>query len=427
MAYVFAGYTFDRDAGLKFGAKDVALPPKERALLHFLLCANGKTVSKDEVVHELWHGGAASDESISRVVYRLRLAMQASGGPPVVSTVYNGGFRITAVIHAYQDIPRSRMTSLVESRQAHIVWPMLVSGREFAARQSPKDIAIALQAVTAASSIDPAYVPTWIAIAELHVLQAMRNMVPPRQAGRAALKAVQRVFELSPEYGPGLAIRGWVRALVEGELRAGLADLDSAMQQDPEYWVTCLLRAWVVLALGDRDEALAMARRAHALNSFSMFVSAAVPQFLMYAGQTAEALQTAQALALRFPGLDSVQEVLSIILCVAGRMEDALACARRAAELGLGLPLMQGQLAYVLARLNRVDEVRRLLDTMEVPGMTPPYVAIAVIWLALGERERALSHLRQAKEQGIPQFFSVRDDPRLGALQKDAVFRALWE
>jgi len=427
MAYVFAGYTFDRDTGLKFGATAVALPPKERDLLHFLLRANGKTVSKDEVVHELWRGGVASDESISRAVYRLRLSMQASGGPPVVTTVYNGGFRITAVIHEYLDMPRSHMSALVESRQAHIVWPMLVSGREFAARQSPKDISTALQAVTAASFIDPTYVPTWITIAELHVLQAMRSLVPPRQAGRAALKAVQRVFELSPDYGPALAIRGWVRALVDGDLRAGLADLDSAMQQDSEYWVTCLLRAWVVLALGERSEALDMARRAHALNSFSMFVSAAVPQFLMYAGQIAEALQTAQALALRFPGLDSVQEVLSIILCVDGKMEDALTCARRAAELGQGLPLMQGQLAYVLARLNRVDEVHRLLVGMEVPGMAPPYVAIAVIWLALGERERALNNLRQAQEHGAPQFFSVRNDPRLGAVQDDTAFRSLWD
>ena len=427
MAYVFAGYTFDRDSGLKFGSREIALPPKERELLHFLLRANGKVVSKDEVVQHVWHGGVASDESIARAVYRLRLAMQAAGGPPVVSTVYNGGFRIAAAIHACVDAPLARVAAMVESRHANIVWPMLLSGREFAARMSAPDIALALQAATAVTALDPSYVPGWVAIAEFHVLQAMRVIVPPRQAGRAALAAVQRALELNPEYGPGLAIRGWVRALVEGELREGLRDLDRALLQDAEYWGTCLLRAGVLQALGARTEAVTMARQAQELNAFSVYVGAAVPQYLMYAGQMTEALQAAQMLVQRFPSVDSVQEIMSIILSVLGRLDDALAYAQHAVDLGVGAPIMQGQLSYVLARLQRHDEVRCLLRAMEAPGLVPPHAAMTPVWLALGERERAMQSLLDAKALGAPQFFSLRDDPRLGGVQHDPAFQALWD
>ena len=225
MAYIFAGYSFDSETGLKFGAKEIILPPKERALLHFLLRSAGKTVSKDDVVRDVWRGGVASDESISRAVYRLRLAMQAAGGPPVVTTVYNGGFRISAVIHERLREPGSSVAELMLSRQAHRVLPMIISGREFAARLSPQDISNALRAANAAALADPGYVPAWVAIAEFHVLQAIRSALAPRLAGQLALAAAHHALELNADCGPALAIRGWVLAMIEGHLRSGLEQL----------------------------------------------------------------------------------------------------------------------------------------------------------------------------------------------------------
>lgn len=426
MAYIFAGYSFDRETGLKFGTKEISLPPKERDLLHFLLRADGKTVSKDDVVRDVWQGGIASDESISRAVYRLRLAMQAAGGPPVVSTVYNGGFRISAAIQQRLRAPGSSVAEWLLSPQVHRVLPMIISGREFAARLSPQDISSALRAANAAATADPGYVPAWIAIAEFHVLQAIRSALAPRLAGQLAWAAAQRALELNGACGPALAICGWVRAMIEGDLRGGLTQLDVALRQDSEYWGTCILRAWVLQALGARDEAVVMAQQAFALNPQSLFVAAALPQYLMYAGQREKAQSCAHDMVECFPNVDGVQEIMSILLCAQGRWEAALTHAQRAADLGAQSPLMHGQLAYVLARLQRVEEVQRALEFMYLPERPVPYTALAVVYWALGDRTQTLQCLRDARAHGVPQFFGLRDDPRLAGLAQDAEFLALW-
>ena len=432
MEYVFAGYTFDTESGLQFAGRAIALPPKERELLSFLVHSNGRIVSKDQVVRAVWHGGVASDESISRAVYRLRLSMQAAGGPPVVSTVYNGGFRISAPIHV-RNVPVSLPTPTPTSTPAlgriedtHLLHPMVQSSREFAARLSARDLTLALRAANAAVTLDPAYVPGWQAIGEFHILQAMRWLVPSRQAGQQALLAAERALALDPKCGAALAIRGWVRSLVEGDLQAGMHDLNRALGQDPSSWLVCHLHAWVLQAAGACEEALAAVQRAQSLNPYSLYIAAAVPQYLMYAGQLDAALASALELARQFPSLDSVHEVASILLSVRGRLVDALLHAQRAAALGQGVPLMQGQLAYVLARLEREDEVRRVLHTMTAPGQVAPHTALALVHMGRGDRRGALQCLREAKLDGMPQFFGMRDDPRFASVALDADFQALW-
>lgn len=426
MAYIFAGYSFDSEIGLKFDGKEITLPPKERALLLFLLRANGRIVSKDDVVRDVWHGGVVSDESISRAVYRLRLAMHAAGGPPVVTTVYNGGFRISAAIQERLREPGSSIAEWMLSQKVHRVLPMIVSGREFAARLSPEDISSALRAANAAALLDPDYVPAWIAIAEFHVLQSIRSALAPRLAGQLALAAAHRALELNAECGPALAICGWVRAILEGDLQSGREQIDAAMRQDAEYWGTCMLRAWVMQAQRLHGEAVEMARQAFALNPESMFVAAALPQYLMYSGQKEQALACAEDMLQRFSNVDGVQEVMSILLSAEGQWELALTHAQRAADLGAQSPLMHGQLAYVLAHLRREDEVQRALDFMCSAGRPVPHTALAVVHCAQGNPTAALECLREARVHGMPQFFGMRDDPRFATLANEAAFQAIW-
>jgi hypothetical protein len=55
-----------------------------------------------------------------------------------------------------------------------------------------------------------------------------------------------------------------------------------------------------------------------------------------------------------------------------------------------------------------------------------PSAALAPVYLALGERDRAIALLQDASERGIPQFASTRDDPRLASLHGDPVVEAVW-
>ena len=427
MPYVFAGYWYDVDAGLQFSGQRIALPPKERELLEFLLRSQGRTVSKDAVVQAVWNGGIASDESIARVVYRLRLAMQAAGGPPVVSTVYNGGFRLTAAVQWQPATGPALDGDPVgePDRSRNGLLPALMgASRDFAARATVGDLNQALRAAAAAAALAPDKPSVWVGLAELYVQQAVRGFGAPRLAGQRALDAAERALALHPECPSALAVRGWVRGLIARDLKAGTDDLDRALRGDESCWLISGLRAPVMQAVGAHTEAIAMARQVRALNPQGLYGVDLLPTQLLLAGQVDAALLCAGEILGQFPTVVAAHTALALAWSAQGALDESLRVVEHALGRGLNAPALQGQRAYVLARKGRIAEARNALSLMDVPGAERAPAAQVVAHLALGQTQAALACWLQAKADGAPQYFTIFADPRLAAVAQKTDY--LW-
>lgn len=425
VVYKFANYSFDAHAGLVYDGKPVHLPPKEKGLLQALLAARGQIVRKEELMVRVWGTNETSDESISRTIYRLRVAMQSAGGPEVVETVYNSGFRVTAVVRETTMKESSALNALTHSMRPNAI-AALISAREFLARQSVEDIEVAAHAARLAISLDASYAAAWSTLAEIRIFQAMRSLRPPREAGWLAKEAAQAALQIDPQSAGALAILGWVRVMIEQDCVHGMNDLDQALAIDADYWMATLLRGWALQAAGRQEEAVQMMRRTQELNASSYAVNAMVPLYMLLAGQGSEALAPAQELAKRFPTVDHAQGIAAVIASVNAQHEEAVAYGWRAMELAPHTPLLHAPLASALAHAGRHEEARGVLQAIEASPLPRPSAALAPVYLALGERERAIEALRDACERGVPQFATTRDDPRLQSLHGDPVVEQLW-
>lgn len=423
--FKFANYTFDFHAGLEFDGKPVHLPPKEKGLLNALLTARGQIVRKEDLMVKVWGTYETSDESISRTVYRLRVAMQSSGGPEVVETVYNSGFRVTVTIREVTLNESSSLNALTHSLRPNAI-AALMSAREFLARQSVEDIDAAANAVRLAISLDPSFSAAWATLAEIRIFQAMRSLRPPREAGWLAKEAAQTALSIDPQSASALSILGWVRVMIDQDCDRGLDDMDRALAIDPDYWFTNMLRGWVMQAAGRHDESVQMMRRALELNSVSHAVNSILALYLMLAGKVSEGLDVAMALAKRFPTVDNSQGIACLLCSVNGMHEEALVFGRKTMELAPDTPMMHAPLAYALAVSGRQAEARDLLLAMEASGLPQPAASIAPVYLALGDRAKAIALLVDASERGVPQFAWTRDDPRLATLRGDPVVERAW-
>lgn len=423
--FKFANYTFDSHAGLVYDGQPVHLPPKEKGLLQALLVARGQIVRKEDLMVKVWGTNETSDESISRTVYRLRVAMQSSGGPEVVETVYNSGFRVTVPIREVTMKESSSLNSLTHSLRPNAI-AALISAREFLARQSVEDIEAAAHAVRLAISLDPSFAAAWATLAEIRIFQAMRSLRPPREAGWLAKEAAQTALNIDPQSAPAMAISGWVRVLIDQDCARGLDDLDRAIVVDPDYWVANMLRGWALQAAGRHEEAVQMMRRALELNPVSHSVNSTLALYLMLADQCAEGLEVALDLAKRFPTVDNSQGIASMLCSIHGMHDEAVAFGQRAMELAPHTPLMHTPLAYALAHAGRSDEARKVLSIVEASSLPQPTASIAPVYLALGDREKAIALLQDASERGVPQFAWTRDDPRLQSLRGDPVVERCW-
>src|SRR4029077_1300307 len=91
-SYGFAGYTLDQRRGcLRAGDREIELRPKSFALLRYLVENAGRLVPKDELVNAIWPSVVVTDESLTRCVSDVRLALN-DGGQRIIKTVPRRGY-----------------------------------------------------------------------------------------------------------------------------------------------------------------------------------------------------------------------------------------------------------------------------------------------------------------------------------------------
>src|ERR1700722_8755675 len=96
--YSFAGYTLDlRQGCLRAGDRQIELRPKSFALLCYLVENAGRLVPKDELVNALWPSVVVTDESLTRCVSDVRLALD-DVGQGIIKTVPRRGYLLAAPV-----------------------------------------------------------------------------------------------------------------------------------------------------------------------------------------------------------------------------------------------------------------------------------------------------------------------------------------
>ncbi|MCB0279515.1 MAG: winged helix-turn-helix domain-containing protein, partial [Calditrichaeota bacterium] len=73
---------------------DIRLEPKVNDLLLIFLESNGRTVTKEELFDQLWSGQIVTDDSLKRVISKLRSVLKDTvGSPKYIETITGKGYR----------------------------------------------------------------------------------------------------------------------------------------------------------------------------------------------------------------------------------------------------------------------------------------------------------------------------------------------
>lgn len=95
LQYKFNNFYFKNGYLLTSDLCEIALAPKEKAVLHFLLERANTVITKEALITHVWRGGMVSDESLTRCIYVLRRALGQSDTNRFIETVYGKGYRFT--------------------------------------------------------------------------------------------------------------------------------------------------------------------------------------------------------------------------------------------------------------------------------------------------------------------------------------------
>ena len=177
--YRFAEYAFEPERGLEGRLGRIPLRARDAHLLHLMLEADGRVVTKDTIAGTVWPDRDVSDDSITQSVRRLRLAMPSMAGRRIVQTVYGSGVRIGVLVERL-DAGAAAPARVARRTEAEAY---LISAREASARRSVVGIATAVEAALHAIELDPRFAQAWSALSEFRLMQVARGIAPPRAAG----------------------------------------------------------------------------------------------------------------------------------------------------------------------------------------------------------------------------------------------------
>jgi TolB-like protein/DNA-binding winged helix-turn-helix (wHTH) protein len=269
-------------------------------------------------------------------------------------------------------------------------WQQYLRGQYFYGRREPGDIERSLAAYEAAVSADPSIGRAWAGIAAA-VSLLVYDYGLPRDIGLprirdAALKAVA----LDPEWADGHVRLGRYYHLV-GDGAAARRHFERANALDPDSPLVLGGRAGHAAEQGRIQEAVALQRRAAAVDPLTVVTVSNLANFLYYAGELEEARATVNAVndLGRIPGNDGI---LGRILVLERNFEGALAVA----DAGDGTAEYEQIRALALHGLHRTREADASLQRLIQIAGDREALLVAEVLAYRSETDAAMQWLARA-------------------------------
>ena len=309
-------------------------------------------------------------------------------------------------------------------------YQLFLKARQSMGRVTEKGLQAALGDCERALAMEPRYAPGHELIAWIYIILGMGHgagTLKPREAHARAREAALLALECDPLYGPAYGTLGSLQFMVDYDWAGAEQSLKRGLELSPGN--AGMLDAYGLLLSGQLrfDEAIAVQKRARALDPLSTMVASDLATALLRAGRHEEAVAEARSLVERDPAYPLGHSTLGWGCLFSGRVEKGLAELRAAVSLSPENTLLLAQLgeAYgLLGHRDRTLEILSQLEQMARERYVTPY-HFAYVYTGLRENDKALDALEQAFEErsggvygikGSFLFTTLREHPRFSAL-----------
>jgi TolB-like protein/Flp pilus assembly protein TadD len=295
-------------------------------------------------------------------------------------------------------------------------------------RRTPQDLEKALEHLTAASEIDPAFAPASGAMGLCYVTLVLYGLREPADAMALARASVERALRIDRTDTAALSARACIRSIHDWDAAGSERDFKEVIAASPsdatahQWYATNLLAP--LGRFGEARRALARARELDPLSP-SIIVSTGFVSYL--AGDLSGAIALMERALSLDPTFSAARYFLGATLMAAGRGAEAVASLEAAAE-GMGhSPEVLAALAVVCARSGDPARTASLLQSL-VDARSTRYVSFAltsVVRASLGDLDGAFADMARAIDARAveviwlevrPVYAPLRADPRFPAL-----------
>ena len=307
-----------------------------------------------------------------------------------------------------------------------VAWREYAYGRYQWERRNEEGLRRALEFFSSAERRDPRFALAAAGIADTWALLGIFNLEPTARAGAEARAAAERAVALDGELAEGVAALGHVLMIYEREWASAGNLSRRALELKPTFAQPHVWLAMLATFARRHDEALHHMELARGLEPKSLVFSALNGSLLHFAGRLAEAREELESVIETEPRAPLPRHFLARVLNSMGDGAAALRAIEGVTEPGPGSFSNAGR---AFALLGRASDARAEIARVAALGEQGFGVGydLALIHVALGERNAALDALEHALEppsimlgylNSEPGFASLRDQPRFRSFSR---------
>jgi TolB-like protein/DNA-binding winged helix-turn-helix (wHTH) protein/tetratricopeptide (TPR) repeat protein len=272
---------------------------------------------------------------------------------------------------------------------------------------------------------DPKFASAYSGLSDSYAFLIITNVIPPKEGWPKARVAAQRAVELDGELSDARLSLAHFRMHM-WDWQDSEIEFKKTIALDPSNATAHRWYAAYLVSLAKHQQALEEITQAHRLDPLSLTHNAEVVRTLYYGRQYERAVEQARKAQLLDPEFPRTHFWLGRVYAQMGKYPEAIAEADRAGP-SPDSRIRVTEMAYACAKAGKSAEALALLKKLQEGskrGYVPAY-DLAVVHLALGEKEAALQWLQRAYDEHDWGLVVLAVEPRLDPLRSDPRFQGL--
>ena len=269
----------------------------------------------------------------------------------------------------------------------------------------------------------PSYPLAYSALADSYNMLGLWSALPHTEVAPKAKAAATKALEIDDQLAEAHASLGWSRFAFDWDWAGAEREFKRAIDLNPGYesahrWLcNCLQQQ------GRLDEASVEIKVAKELDPLSLVNNTVLGQNLYFLHKYDQAIEQERK-TLEIDNFAYAHYVLGSAYEQKGDLGKAIIEFQKAATLNAN-PVYPAGLGHAFALAGRRREAQKLLDQLSTLSKERniAWNEIAVIYVGLGENDRALATLKTAYEKHSSQLNWLKVDPRFDHLHKDTRFQ----
>jgi tetratricopeptide (TPR) repeat protein len=303
-------------------------------------------------------------------------------------------------------------------------YELYLTGRHYWNQRTINSYKLAIESYKKAIGLDSNYAQAFSGLAECYILLGEQGGMAQQDAGVQASSAIQKALSLNDQLADAYSSLGVWKLSYEWNWLESEKAFKRAIDLNPGYATAYQWYGRILGFAGRYEEAIALLNKAKEFEPLSPIIPAYIGQVYIYSRQYDKAnAELHQAMKIH-PGHPLIMHNIGELFAAQGMYAEAIAPLKQSLDLSASAHY-KAILAYAYAKANRQHEAETILK--ELLNSSASGFNLAAVYLALGNKEKALNQLEKGYKQrdvwmkelkAWPWFQILENEPRFKNLIK---------